>query len=165
MSRIVSFYLGQAPDDHGRTIDQIWACRPGQLEVTHDYIQVLFPSRRPSQFHPAPLLDDETERAFRENPDLRERLLKSLDLMLGFYGLRREGAEVVEAADFRDRAANWLTPSNHNFLRITRILLCLKVLGLPEWATAFFRRLEAIYRQNASVVGEKTYRFWHGAGG
>src|SRR6266568_2096523 len=126
MSRIVSFYRGEERDDYGRTIEDIWAYDFGQLEVVHDYIQRLFPSRRPSQVEEAPLLDDETEQAFRHDPELQQRLLKSLDVMLRFYGLRREGGEVVEAADFRERATNWLTPSNHNLLRITRILLCLK---------------------------------------
>jgi hypothetical protein len=163
MSRIVAFYLGQAPDDYGRTIGQIWAFDNGRLEAAHDYIQRLFPSRRPSQFEDAPLLDDATVRAFRDSPELRERLLRSFDVMLRFYGLRRDGPEVLEADDFAERAANWLTPYNHNFLRITRILLCLRELGLAEWAEAFFRRLEAIYRRRPDVIGARTFGFWGGA--
>jgi hypothetical protein len=164
MSRIVPFYLGQERDEYGRRIEDIWAYDFELLEDVHNYIQRLFPSRRPSQFEQAPLLDDETEESFRNSPQLRARLLTSFDVMLRFYGLRREGGEVVEADDFAERAANWLTPFNHNFLRITRILLALRALGLPEWASAFFRRLEAIYRQRPAIVGERTLRFWRETG-
>jgi Opioid growth factor receptor (OGFr) conserved region len=164
MSRIVPFYLGEIPDDYGRNIEDLWAFDHADLEEVHDYVQRLFPSRQPSQFEEAPLLDEDTIRAFHDNSELRWRLLVSLDLMLRFYGLRREGGEVVEADDFAARAANWLTPFNHNFLRITRILLCLRALGLPEWGRAFFRRLEAIYQRHRTTIGERSFRFWQAAG-
>src|SRR3954447_9399661 len=122
MSNIVSFYTGAARDDSGRTIDTIWAFDDDQLEDVHNYIQLLFPLETPSQFVNAPLLDAETIRAFNERQDLRDRLLTSLDVMLRFSGFRREGDRVVPAPDFEKKAANWLTPYNHNFLRLTRIL-------------------------------------------
>jgi hypothetical protein len=159
MTEIVSFYKGLAPDAFGRTITDIWAYSDQQLEDIHNYIQRLFPNRTPSAFVNAPLLDDATVRAFHEDEDLRRRLLTSFDRMLRFYGLVRAGEQVVRGRDFAVKARNWLTPYNHNFLRITRILLCLKELGLGAWAGAFFRCLEEIHTEHPEI-GSETFGYW-----
>jgi hypothetical protein len=163
MTPIVSFYLGQKPDLHGRMITDIWAYDHDRLEGVHNYIQFLFPSKEPSQFAVAPLLDAETIRTIQENADLQNRLLKSLDLMLDFYGLRREEGRVVKSPDFERRTANWLTPYNHNFLRITRVLICLKALGLAEWSRAFFACLKELYADHAETIGAETFGYWTSA--
>src|SRR5262249_55092945 len=67
MTSIVSFYRGEAPDDYGRTIEQIWAFSDAQLEYTHNYVQRLFPLYTPSRFADAPLLDDATVQAFHDD--------------------------------------------------------------------------------------------------
>lgn len=162
MSPIVSFYKGLSPDDYGRHITDIWAFSDQQLEGIHNYIQRLFPNRTPSAFVRAPLLEDATVRAFHEDEDLQNRLLTSLDRMLRFYGLVREGERVVRSAAFEEKARNWLTPYNHNFLRITRILLCLKELGLGRRADAFFHCLEEIHREHREI-GAETFQYWRNA--
>jgi Opioid growth factor receptor (OGFr) conserved region len=162
MSEIVEFYSGRKKDWRGRSIEEMWAYSHEQLEDVHSYIQWLFPLRTMG-VAPAPLLDAETITAFRDTVDLRERLLKSFDVMLDFYGLRRQGDEVIETGDFPARAASWLTPYNHNFLRITRILTCLRELGLGAWSRAFFRCLEGIYGECSSVIGAESFRFWRNA--
>jgi hypothetical protein len=162
MSPIVSFYKGLTPDAHGRCITDVWAFSDQQLEDVHNYVQRLFPNRTPSAFVNAPLLDDATVLVFHEDEDLRNRLLTSLDRMLRFYGLVREGEQVVRSADFDEKARSWLTPYNHNFLRITRILLCLKELGLGRWADALFRCLEEIYRAHPEI-GAETFHYWRNA--
>jgi Opioid growth factor receptor (OGFr) conserved region len=144
-------------------ITHIWAYDHDRLEEVHNYIQVLFPSQQPSQFAIAPLLDPTTIRGFQESEDLRNRLLKSFDLMLDFYGLHRTDGRVRKADDFERRAVTWLTPFNHNFLRITRILICLKALGLGNWSQAFFRCLKELYAENADVIGEETFGYWKNA--
>jgi hypothetical protein len=159
MDEIVSFYKGLTPDAFGRKITDIWAYSDQQLEDIHNYIQRLFPNRTPSAFVNAPLLDDATVRAFLEDEELRQRLLASFDRILRFYGLQREGERVVRSSDFAVKARNWLTPYNHNFLRITRILLCLKELGLGVWADAFFRCLEEIHAEHPEI-GAETFHYW-----
>ena len=163
MTPIVPFYRGEAPDDYGRTIELIWAFSDAQLEYTHNYIQRLFPLYTPSRFADAPLLDDATVQAFHDDPLLRERLLRSLDVMLDFYGLRREGDRIIRAEDFARCAANWLSPHNHNFLRLTRILISVGTLGLPQWARALFACLNKLYEQNRSVIGKTTFVYWQDA--
>jgi hypothetical protein len=62
-------------------------------------------------------------------------------------------------------ARNWLTPHNHNFLRITRILTCLRELGLEGWSQAFFRGLEGIHGEWPNVIGAESMRYWREAAG
>ena len=86
---LVKFYLGKEPDHKRRWIDQIWEWDHDQLEQTHDYIQWLFPLKEKSGFNPtAPALTDEVILAFKSRDELKNRLLRSLDVMLAFSALR-----------------------------------------------------------------------------
>jgi hypothetical protein len=130
---VVAFYRLE-PDNRGRRVADIWTWDDTRLEARHDFIQYLFPLREPSPVVPdAPCVTDETVAAFAADHALREGLTRSLDRMLAFYGLRHDPASgrVERAERFADRAAVWLTPRNHNFLRLTRTLTCLRLLGLP----------------------------------
>src|SRR5437867_3026142 len=147
MSAVVDFYRGDAPDFLGRRLDDLLAWNDVRLELVHNYIQVLFPLRDESFFNiSAPLLDEETVAAFRADEKLRATLARALESMLHFYGLLYDeaGGRVVRAEHFPMAAMNWLNPFNHNYRRITRILKCLRTLGLEERAKAFFACLTEI---------------------
>jgi hypothetical protein len=161
---LVRFYRGEAPDDRGRTLVGIWAWDDHTLEEVHDYIQELFPLPERSRFHPrAPVLDEALITTFREDSVLQANLLHSFQRMLAFYGFRLDEAkwEVVPAENFRERADNWLVPGDHNHLRITRILKCLRTCGLGDYAAAFLKGLLAVV--NPRDVTEETLRYWREA--
>jgi hypothetical protein len=168
---IVEFYRGQRPDSAGRLIVDLWSWDHEALEDVHDYIQWLFPLGSRSGVNPsAPLIGPQTITAFAEDPALRERLLRSFDLMIGFYGLSigsdAAGHPLVAMTDaFAERRRVWLRPHNHNFLRITRILTCLRTLGLPEHASAFHACLEGLCDAGARDVVGDSLRFWRTAAG
>ncbi len=166
MSAIVDFYRGTQPDFLGRKLADIWQWDHEQLEESHTYIQLLFPNRDPSPVNPgAPTLDPDTIAAFAGDEELRRNLARSHDLMLHFYGLEYDPASgaVRRGPDFATRSRNWLSYWNHNYLRITRILLCLMALGLPERARAFFRCLEDIYAEHGDEIGATTLDYWRKA--
>src|SRR5438105_15924131 len=94
-NRIVAFFSG-APDADGRRLAGILAWDDDRLEAVHDYIQWVFPTRRPSGVNPsAPLVTDATVRAFEQDAALRARLREALDRMLIFYGLTWRGSRIV----------------------------------------------------------------------
>lgn len=166
---VIAFYLGDETDHKGRTITDIWQFEPKRLENVHDYIQLLFPLREPSRFHPeAPLLTDDIIKEFLEGPNsalLKRNLLISYRLMLDFYGLRLdyyEPCKVVVKYDEFD--AHWVTPANHNFLRVTRILTCLDTLGCEEYARGFLAfltdRLAPEYR---GIISRTNLEYWRKA--
>jgi Opioid growth factor receptor (OGFr) conserved region len=166
------FYGGQGRDDHGRLLREIQNWPDDQLEYTHDYIQWLFPLDERSGFNPeAPVLDAGTMAKFLEKPENTWRLKASLDRMLAFYGLEWADTErtIRRAASFAEQAKRWLTPGNHNHLRMTRILKSLRLLGLPNEAQALFACLQEIYEEESGKsepgITERSFRFWRGAAG
>lgn len=170
-ARIVGFYSGATPDHRGRYLHEIQRWPDDQLEKVHDYIQWLFPLPEPSGFNlAAPVLSPESIRDFRARPDLQEKLRVSFRRMVSFYGLEaRSGGQVTinRASDFVAKATVWLSPGNHNHLRITRILRCLRVLGLEAEADAFFECLSEIYKDEQSkpepAISDDTMRYWRAA--
>jgi Opioid growth factor receptor (OGFr) conserved region len=167
VTRLVEFYSGRAPDHAGRFVHQIQQWPDQRLEAVHDFIQWLFPLPEPSPVNPlAPVLDRETIQAFAARPDLRENLRVSFLRMLRFYGLEMQSGSpqaVRLAANFPERAANWLHAGNHNHLRITRILKSLALLGLPGEANAFLECLETIYAGEPGKISAVSLGFWRAA--
>jgi hypothetical protein len=189
-SRLIQFYLGEAPDSSGRTIAEILDFTYQEQEAVHDYIQWLFPLREASAFNPrAPVLSQQDIATFRGSEVLRRQLLAAFKKMLAFYGFEIAWAEgdspifaaktasskkyvlsaakietvpggrVVRSADWKERSG-WLTPHNHNYLRITRILTCLGLLGLEDYARAFFAALEGVHQDYGGRIGPETWGFW-----
>jgi hypothetical protein len=157
----VAFYLGQAPDHLGRTLEDILRWNDDKLEAGHDYIHVLFPLLEPSAHIPtAPVLDAATLEEFRKNPIIQKNLLRAFGVMLRFYGFQLDGTRraVSPAVDFQSKAGNWLFVGDHNHLRITRILKCLSACGLDDYAAGFLRALLAVAEPGR--VSEETIGYW-----
>lgn len=144
---LIDFYLGIAPDDHGRTLDAILARDNEWLEYTHNFIQWLFPLTTASSANPtAPILDAAQIAEFRNNPALQQQLLRAFERMLGFYGLAKTPDSVEKAHDWERRKSLWFTQPSHNHLRITRILRSLTTLGLEQEARNFYKKLAALQK-------------------
>lgn len=166
--RIVSFYRHESADDRGRSLRQIWGWDHDRLERVHDYIQWLFPLRERSMVNfTAPLVTDGTVSAFGSDPALRDNLTRSFELMLDFYGLaleqRESGPSIAPSSSFEARSRYWLTPGNHNHLRLTRILTSTRLLGLAPYGAALFDRLAAIYKDHPGAITPVTFDYWRRA--
>ncbi len=162
--RIVAFYENSAPDDRGRFLDEILYFDDDALEYLHDYIQWLFPMRERSGANPtAPRLDNDAIEEFHTRSDLQIALRRSFDRMLAFYGLKWDAERIVRS-NFFDNRNQWLTPGNHNHLRLTRILTAMRLLGDAPAASALFRsleELEAEERKNGTNrISDRSFRFW-----
>jgi hypothetical protein len=168
--KIIGFFSGERPDSEGRYLRDIQKWPDGPLESIHDFIQWMFPLAEPSPVNPdAPVLDADTISAIRTNSVLQRALRASWLRMLDFYGLEVRDQGVECAHSFAIKSQNWLRPGNHNHLRITRILKCLRLLGLEQEALAFFACLRSIYEleraQTRPGITERTFRFWEEAAG
>uniref|UniRef100_A0A8C5PBS4 RNase H type-1 domain-containing protein n=1 Tax=Leptobrachium leishanense TaxID=445787 RepID=A0A8C5PBS4_9ANUR len=118
------------------------------LELNHDYIQWLFPTRSQGQnFYSTPLNPQET-RLMINTSEVQHRLRRAYKMMLKFFGVKLMGeygedndtvvTEVERAENFASRFEN-LTTNPHNNLRITRILLSLGELGAEEYQAPLVR--------------------------
>jgi hypothetical protein len=163
-SAILLFYAGAGPDHAGRRIDEILGWDHRRLEMVHDYIQWLFPLPEASRFNPhAPVLTQADIQAFRTLPNLQTKVLSALDVMLNFYGLSRTAAGITRKDHF-DSLQHWLTPLNHNYLRLTRILMFLKHVGQGALAEQLCATLQDIAsHEGRDVVSVLTLSFWREA--
>ena len=166
---LVRFFdpVAAGKDNRGRTLSQLLAWTDFQLEKVHHYIQFLFPLVVPSVHNrTAFVIDRATLIAFRQRPELRARLKESFLRILRFYGLQLVdstdgGMAIRRGHGFADAARNWITLSNHNYLRITRIISSLRILGLETEAQAFYLCLqEEIYARHQDRIGARTMQFW-----
>ena len=167
---ILRFYRLEGPDTRGRMLTEILAWDDARLEQVHDYIQWLFPLPEPSAFNPlAPTLTEPTARAFQHDAALRGRLAQSLARMLAFYGLTEAtrdgggGGEIRKGANFLVQSPNWLRAGNHNHLRLTRILSCLRLLGLEDRSRALLACLEGVAAEHPHAISPTTRTYWRRA--
>ena len=142
----------------------MWGWDDRKLEYTHTYIQWLFPSNVPSAEVPdSPVISRADGEKFRSDPELRKRFARSFLVMMKFYGFGiTEDGSIFRVADFAQKADNWLTPSNHNFLRITRILKAMMMFGFENNARGFLKALHQVYKENPMIVGA-SWGFWQRA--
>jgi hypothetical protein len=136
----------------------------------HDYIQWVFPTRRPSGVNAdAPLVTRATAETFASDPALRDSLRHALDRLLVFYGLRRQASDggriEIDDARFQTRAPVWLHRGNHNHLRLTRVMQSLSELGLPDDARALQRCLleDVAPGPGEGLITGQTLAFWKAA--
>jgi hypothetical protein len=167
-TRLLDFYEGRGPDHRGRTLSDIQRFSLEQLEYEHDFIQWLFPLRAASPVNPeAPTLTDRDIARFRADGELAVKVRQSFEMMAGFYGFQmseRDGsAGIRPGAQFEQRAANWVSRGNHNFLRITRILKSLTILGQEDLARAFLDCLATVFADHHATIGDRTWSFWKAA--
>jgi hypothetical protein len=135
MSRLLSFHRGEGTDGRGRTLAQIQSLSHDQMESIHDFIQWMFPTRGRSAYNPAaPVLTDADVAAFQADPVLRDNLGRSFQAFLNFLGLAHD----------------------------TRVLICLKTLGLDDEARALFEYLARAKEQGIGIDDE-TFAYWRDA--
>jgi hypothetical protein len=162
MSRLLKFYSGKGTDDAGRYLNDILAWDDDAFEAVHDFIQWLFPLPEPSQFNAnAPLLAKSDISAFKSDPALQANLKRSFERILAFLGfaLNADG-KVAESDRFSARIPDVWASANHNWLRITRILRSLTLVGMEKEAKALYDRLRVYYKAQRFPIPADTFRYW-----
>jgi hypothetical protein len=164
------FYSGQIQSvPSGDYIDNIhknWWGNVQLLEVHHGYIQWLFPIREHGMnYQSSPIQKHEIEK-IKNDKQCYERLIKSYELMLDFYGCRlknKDTGEIERNNVWKERYHN-LNTHSHNFLRITRILKCLGEFGLENYQKHFLLHfIEEIWvNKQLQSCANSCSNFWVG---
>ena len=168
---LVDFYLHGSRDSAGRTFDQVLQLSDLDLERLHDYIQWIFPTFARSEVVPeAPNLTMEAATALRASSITGPRVAAALVRMLEFYGMELdddlEEPTIARSADgFARRRSVWMTPGNHNYRRITRMLVSLQILGYQRYAVALHECLGFCYRDHGGLIGSSVMEHWRRAVG
>jgi len=144
MSKVIEFLRGTGKDDHGRKISTVLLLSNTELELSHDIIQWLFPLNEASQCQPhSPVLTQEDVPLLKTDKSINANIQRAYKRFMLFY-----------------ESPLWLTPRNHNYLRLTRMLKCLGLAGLNEEKMSLKKYLDAIYEKHGSVIGDVTKKFW-----
>ena len=145
----LNFLSKEGNDFKGRTLESIWSFSDEDIERTHDFIQILFPLNKPSEstFHGYYLDSEDLIEQIRSNTIARENILKSSNWYLSF--LTRNV---------------WLWNRNydHNQLRITRVIECLRLLISEDEADKFYDDVLKIIKDN-NKVNQTSLNFWKNA--
>lgn len=146
--QLIDFLRGDSKDVYGRFIDNILNKNHNilWLELTHNYIQWLFPLKEKSNAaYSVPLTDEMVEIISNDN-DILTNIKKAFAMMLHFYGfhLDKDTDEISILKSKSWMMMHWLNPYNHNFLRITRILSCLCICEMSNLAKKWLALLEEI---------------------
>ncbi len=161
-SNIIKFYRGEFSLIRPNLKD-IWKFSDSKLEHKHFYIQWLFPLNESSNYNShAPILTEYDIEVMKSDKEIKENILKSLRIILKFYGLKLENNNIRIAEEFKEKHT-WITRKNHNFKRITRILKFLVLMDMKEIANSFFLTLSIIYENNKEVIGETSFNYWNRA--
>lgn len=120
-----NFLLAKEPDFKGRMIQDIWNYSDEEIEGIHDFIQFLFPLNKKSQsvFHGHYLETDDLVQSLKDDEKVKKNILKSSEWFLSF--LKRH--------DY------WKKEYNHNQLRITRVIECLRLIVGDKEADNFYK--------------------------
>lgn len=120
MTPIILFYIYGGTDNDGRTLKDYRNMSLDDMEKSHSYIQWMFPLNEPSSFNVnAPICTKED----CENELIKPRILNSLNQFKIFLN---HNPQIFEDA------------FNHNALRISRVIKCLRLFGFHEEAKKFF---------------------------
>ena len=164
MSQIVDFLEGKGTDNKGRYLSDIWVLPILLLEGTHNFIQWIFPLNQPSHSNRfAPILTEQDCIAIRNSEVAQANLLKSLHCMCQFWGIEIKGNQFVAQEGLDRMKINhfWLRRSNHNQLRMTRVIKSLAMLGQPELAKGFQQGILTIAKDYN--INEETLKMWETA--
>ncbi|XP_061914825.1 opioid growth factor receptor-like protein 1 isoform X1 [Entelurus aequoreus] len=138
------FYLNKIPlVPDGIYIEEIltgWRGDYDKLEHNHTYIQWLFPLREQGlNFYAHELTQDEIKE-FQSTREAKRRFLAAYSLMLDFYGIKllNKSGNVARSSNWQERFYH-LNESQHNYLRITRILKSLGELGYEAFKAPLVR--------------------------
>jgi len=163
-NRLLYFYSLKGIDHKKRYLQDIWNWSDADPEYTHDYIQWLLPLKKYSLYNKsAPILSAKTIDAFKKSSDLQDNLLSSFKVMLTFYGFEfSDGikSSITPSSIFDQKANKWIRNNNHNFLRISRILESLSILGFKAFSHQFLSALLALDKIHTGRFGAKSIEFW-----
>lgn len=172
---LVEFYRGGS-GMNGRTLQAIWDTPWQEWETLldgTDCINWLFPTDTKSAYTPnAPILSPTIARTFAEDNTIKRNLQKSFDCYINFLGFQYKHPNMKRIDDERESAAkaeNWLyfdSGPNPNWLRCSRILQFLRLVGEEERCQEFYNVLEDVYRRGLIPRRfHRTVSFWQKSAG
>jgi hypothetical protein len=130
------FLEGTGPDNKGRMLVDYHSFTNEEMENIHDYIQWMFPTNQPSLVNDdAPILNIS---------DINETTRKAILKNLNRFNIFIFNSNIFERF-------------NHNHLRITRVIHCLRLFELDKEALLFYNKCSILNKNVQSNIYWKDY--------
>jgi hypothetical protein len=143
---ILMFLQGTAPHPTGYVFDEIINFDYDEFERRHNMIQWLFPTMHASACQSnTPVLEWNTVDALCHCPVIEVNVNRAAHYMIRFY---------------MHRPSLWQRETDHNHLRITRIIEFLSLYGGYPGPLAFYQAIKAQNIAGGSMVGEEALQYW-----
>ena len=147
---ITSFLLNLQPDYKGRYYHDILGCSDKVMEECHDQVQWMFPLHEESNFAMTyPILNAQLVEKLKDNAYIITNITRAIHRMSDFYGF---------PTNDRNKQRLWCKDSDHNLLRITRIIRCARFFGLDDEATEFYDK--AVEASHYFCISNVTRAYW-----
>ena len=142
------FLTLKGKDFKGRSLEDIWSFSDKDIEENHDFIQIVFPLNKPSQsvFHRYFLDSQDAVDQIKNNKEATNNIVKSSQWFFSFL----------------ERNMYWNAQHDHNQLRITRVIECLRLLVSDEEGDNFYNNVLGLIKDN-NQVNTRTLNFWKNA--
>lgn len=159
MSEILKFYRDQ-PNASGYTWSEVMGWDDERWEVTHDFIQWVFPTDEVSEFnHFAPMMTK--DEAYCLSGELDELTGTQPVILVGerYLASIARAKAFLKIGKYEDdsKRAHWVSMWNHNVLRISRMIrsICL----VRGWKAATIVREEAL-SVGQGFVSKDSIEYW-----
>lgn len=141
----LNFLKNTETDFKGRYLENIWSYSFEEIENKHDFIQLLFPLDKPSQsvFHGHYLKSKKEILEIQADEFAKKNIIKSSQWFL----------------DFLVNSSNWRNKYDHNHLRISRIIQCLRLLISNKDADEFYTKILSLLEKK-NIINSDTLEFW-----
>lgn len=151
---IICFLRGLSKDFLGRTYQDILEHSDYEMEKCHSSIQQIFPLHEFSKHaHTCPIISPEIVEEAKKYPEIEDNLLRGIDRLERFLGIGNY--------DDVDKQRKWCRNHNHNLLRVTRAIRCLRLFGMNEIAKEFYETVRPVCEHFG--ISEFTLNKWHQA--
>lgn len=146
LSTLTLFYFHGCSDNLGRTLNDYRAFTHEEMESIHNYIQWMFPLNEQSKFSKsAPILTKDDIEYVLAKPNRVDILFESFSQYLLFI-FDTDNHERIFGSSF-----------DHNHLRISRVIKCLRLFKQSDSANKFF---DAVCAQNKNGVLDNAIVHW-----
>lgn len=166
----LAFVEGRGVDAAGRTIEDYFKFDADKWEECHNHVQWAFPSHIMSRFNleaPVVDMDDFASRLSAQGHVNIKQLMGNYLTSLGWF----EDKGGWHADLTHERAERWLTPYNHNYQRISRLLNLLSWIDanlaielLNEFLTVAQEAskwvMEDHFKRPMAVINTETVVYW-----
>ena len=139
------FLKNEGKDFKGRYLSDIWLYSDKEIDSTHDFIQLLFPLAKPSDsVRNGHYLQSKSDVEKAKNDIvIRRNILKSSKWFYSF--LRRNN--------------QWKENYNHNQLRITRAIECLRLVVSDFEADDFYKQIRLLFDKE-NQINKTSLAYW-----